>query len=347
VRFEPTESLFTLNEDHELVHEYWDNYHSRRVLQLLATAEALLEIYLRDYGVEPGDIAQLLTRRDQLMRSLAKSNQYSLKSLAMALREARGDERDLEIAAVAACRALGFITRQISGSDEPDGVAYYAATAKGPAFIIEAKSSASAPTLGSLDFAGLREHADSHKAAGCLLVAPDYPGASRGDLSQASRRARTNRVSCWTVDQLSRVVELAEARRINADDILTIVATSFSPGAVRRSVNRLLSTPGWVHAELRSAVLDALDEMQGRMRNTPRNASMLATEVSRDARFVGIDATDVSVVLEDLSHASSGMLHVTDTGDVWVRGSIEELRRRLAGQVGGDVLDRRQGGFSN
>ncbi len=345
VLFSPGESEFVLNEDHDLVHEYWDNYHSRRVLQLLATAEALLEVYLRDYGVAPGDIALLLTRRDQLLRSLARSNLHSLRSLAKAIRDARADERDLEIAAVAGCRALGFVTTQISGAGEPDGIAYYASTTRGPAFTIEAKSSATAPTLGSIDFAGLRAHADAYKAEGCLLVAPGYPGATRDELSQASRRAKISRVSCWTVDQLAQVVELAEARRINADDVLAVVSGSFTPGAVRAAIDSLLRTPDWIHSELRRAVLDALDSMQGRLKGTPRNPSMLATEVSRDERFAGIEATDVAAVLEDLAHASSGMLYVTDGGDIHVRGSMDELRRRLAGRVEGDVPDRRMGGF--
>lgn len=345
VRFAPGASEFILNEDHDLVQEYWDNFHSRRVLQLLATAEALLEVYLRDYGVHPGDIAVLLTRRDQLLRSLARSNLYSLRSIGRALRQAASDERDLEVAAVAACRALGFVTSQISGADQPDGIAHYAATSKGPAFTIEAKSSKSVPSLGAIDFAGLREHADSHEAPGCLLVAPAYPGGSRGEDAQAARRAKTARVSCWTIDQLASAVEMAEARRINANEILDIVSTSFTPPDVATAVTNLLSTPAWIHAELRVAVLDALDAIQTRMKNTPRTAAMLATEVSRDGRFAEIEATDVAHVLDDLSHASNGMLHITESGEVWVRGSVEELRRRLANAALGPISDRRAGGL--
>ncbi len=346
VRFNPSTSEFVLNEDHELVIEYWDYPHSRRLLQQLATAEAFLEVYLREFGVRSADIQLLLTRRDELLRSLARSSQYSLRAIALALRAARDDEKDLEVAVVVAVRALGFVTRQISGADQPDGTAHYEAFATGPSFTIEAKSSQTVPSLGAIDFAGLRSHAAAYKTAGCMLVAPDYPGETRRELSQASRRARQQRVSCWTIDQLARVVELSEARQINADQVQTIVLSAFSPGRVRREVDRLLSRPKWVQSRLYRAIIDALERLEDRMRNSPRDVSMLTTTITLDAEFEMLNTNDVRTAVVELAHASGGMLHVGEDDKVWVRGALEELRRRVADRTHDDGPPRRTSPFA-
>ncbi|MHB8959046.1 MAG: ATP-binding protein [Candidatus Limnocylindrales bacterium] len=343
VRFLPESSEFILNEDHPLVLEFWENPSSRRLLRVVATAEALLEVYLRDSGLRPEETQLLLGRRDELLRSLASAHQYSLRSLAKALRDARNDERDLEVAVVAALRALGFVTQQVSGSGEPDGTAHYTAHDAGPAFTLEAKSSASVPSLGAIDFAGLRSHADAHKADGCLLVAPAYPGLF-GELTQSSRRARQERVSCWTIEDLASVVENAEARHVNADRIREIVLGAFSPGDVRRRVKKLLGTPAWTQRELARAVLSALAGLEGKMSGSPRDISMIATAISLGT-LESVEVDDVRAVVLELAHASRGMLYLADDGKVFVRGSLEELRRRVASHVDEDAAPRRGSPF--
>ncbi|WP_395242107.1 hypothetical protein, partial [Salmonella sp. s60732] len=48
VEFEPAERTFWLNADHDLVVEYSDKPQARRLLETFVTAEAMLEIYLRE-----------------------------------------------------------------------------------------------------------------------------------------------------------------------------------------------------------------------------------------------------------------------------------------------------------
>jgi hypothetical protein len=344
VEFDPEESAFTINLDHELVLEYGDKFESRRLLELLVTAEALLEVYLREFEVDEGVIAQLIERRDELLRSLAKDEQYSLKALAQALRDAVDDEKDLEVAVVGAARALGFVARHISFGGEPDGLATYSAQGRaGKTFTLEAKSSGSVPSLGSLDFAGLHSHVVAHKADGCMVVAPSYPGSTKKDDAEAALRAGQQKVSCWTVEQLARVVELAEARHITAEDIQRIVFNAFTPDDVAAQVDRLLSEPTWIQEDLRRNVIEALDHLQDRLPDSPRTIDTIAGVLTTKEGFDQASRVDIAEALNQLAKTSKGMLYVAEDGEVFVRGAMDELRRRVASLTGESAAPRRQG----
>jgi hypothetical protein len=153
-----------------LVREYKDeDRSSERLLQDFVTAEALLEVYLREAGVPVRIIGELLEERDKLIRSLARDQIYSLTSIAEELRAAADQQYDLEIAVVAAARALGFIAKHIGGGGFPDGVARYIDNNSNETLItIEAKSSTATPTLAAIDFAGIEEHMKKEQASGSL-----------------------------------------------------------------------------------------------------------------------------------------------------------------------------------
>ena len=279
-RFDADQALFWVNEDHDLVIANYDNTEARRLLEVVVTAEAMLEVYLREVEVEPRVIAYVLNRRDQLLRSLSRDELYSLKAIATSVREARESAYELEVAVVGALRSLGFVATHIGGSGTPDGEAKY--RVYGPAnqtFTLEAKSSKDVPDLGHLDFAGLRQHYEDLKdqgAVGCMLVSPDYPGREDGNESQVAKRATTQRVSCWTVDDLARVVEAAEARHITAEQVQEVVLSVFTPDEVAAAVQKMLTEPGWTQRDLYRAILDTLDRLEGRLPKSARTVDMLA-----------------------------------------------------------------------
>jgi hypothetical protein len=344
VEFDPGSRVFMINLDHELVLEYADKFESRRLLELLVTAEALLEVYLREFNVQPSVVAQLVDRRDELLRSLARDEQYSLKAIARELREAVDDEKDLEIAVVAAARTLGFVARHISNAGQPDGLATYSAQGRaGKSFTLEAKSTANVPSLSQIDFAGLRSHVMANDADGCMLVAPKYPGSTRKADAEAALRAGQQRVSCWTVEQLAQVVELSEARHIIAEEIQAIVFAAFAPDEVGQQVSRLLSEPTWIQEDLRRTVMEAIAHLETRLPESPRTVDTIAGVLSTMAGFDRATKADIGEALLQLSKASKGMLYVAEDGEVYVRGSLEELRRRVAPLTGESAGPRRHG----
>lgn len=253
---------------------------------------------------------------------------------------------DLEIAIVGALRALGFGARHIAGAGEPDGLANYVIHGTGEqSFTLEAKSSKDVPALAQLDFAGLHSHFKAHAAQGCLLVAPSYPAADDPN-SQVSQRAVQQHVSCWTIDQLARVVELSERRHINARSLQDIIINVFAPIDVKAALDHLLSEPTFDKVDLYVAIIGALASLESRLRGTPRNISMIAAEISRDqSKFHSVDVPHVREAVLDLARTSSGMLHLSDNDEVSVLGALDELRRRVSHITGESAPPRRRGTF--
>lgn len=329
VKYNPAASTFIVNSDHEFVVAHSDEPRAQIVLEDMLIAEALLEIHLRVNQVPPQVIGEILQERDRLLRGLAMDHPYSSSAIAKSLRDAAENEYDLELALVAAARAIGFVAKHISGEGEPDGMARFVDYPRAVQTItLEAKSSTDVPSLAQLDFGGLREHVSRHKAQGCLLVAPSYPGTSKEADSAASHRAREQRISCWTIEQLARVVESAEARHITAKDILEIVLKCFDPQQVTAEIDNLFKSPNWDQPTLNSGIINALKSLENRLPDSARTLDMVSSEVSRDMRFSDITKDDVKKAVSAMAAQSQGGLRFD--GDVlFLLVSLEELKRRL------------------
>ena len=346
VEFDPKQSTFYLNEDHDLVAEYRNDARAAMLLEDIATAEAVLEVYLREHGMAPHVVGELLQRRDSLLRGLANDRVFSIDVISQRLKDSVNSRYDLEVNLVAASRALGFVATHIGPAGEPDGVARFTDYPEGERKItLEAKSSDDVPPLAQLDFAGLKEHVDRHQASGCLLVAPSYPGNTLGEDSAASHRARENKISCWTVDDLARVVELVESRHIGAKEVLDIVLNRFAPDDVSAAVEKLLIEPIWEHRSLYVAVLNGLRGLEGRLPDQARTVSHIATEVSGQQEFANVTQDEIRKAVADLSGASQGTLLLRDDGRIVVNASFDEIERRLRGLTAEGGEPRRGGTF--
>jgi hypothetical protein len=346
VLFDPDDQLFVLNEDHPIVEEFGDSgAKAKELVEVLATSEAMLEIYLREADVPPGQVRQIIERRDQLLRSLSQERSYSPASLAKRLTDSRFHDKELEAALVSALRLLGFATRHVSGPGNPDGIAEFYDGEKEIKITLEAKSSESGGevSLDRLGFDGLRSHADEEKAQGCLLVAPAYPGDGRN--GQAAKRAAANRISCWTVDDLSRVLSATQRRHLTAGDVLAIVLENFAPGDVHSEVESLLAAPGWTQSDLQAAVLAVVLDLAHRVPGVQPNVDAIAMNLAKEPGFQGIGRSEVADALTTLASASAGGLHVDSDQRAFLRVHPDELRRRVAPLVNGDSSPRHAGPF--
>ncbi|WP_426572200.1 ATP-binding protein [Aquihabitans sp. McL0605] len=346
VAFDPADSTFWINVEHPLVQAH-DEPNSQPLLRDLLTSEVLLEVYLRQTGLSPVLISELLARRDSLFRSLADDHLTSVTAIAAQLRDSADDKYDLEINLVIAARAVGFVARHVGGAGNPDGVAKYPDYPAGEKkIILEAKSSQDEPGLGAIDFAGLAQHMkDEPGAVGCLLVAPTYPGKGLGDYAQAAKRAENLGISCWTVEQLARVVELSQARHISASEILAIVTASFTPDQVAAAVDALLTVGGDDHHALNAAVIDALRSLDGRMPDKARTVEAIATEITGRPDFSSTKFADIRRAVADVVTASQGILRMRD-GRLILRGSYDELDRRAGSITGRGAPTRRASRFA-
>ncbi|CAJ4358235.1 HSP90 family protein [Burkholderia pseudomallei] len=337
VKFDVEKSEFTINLDHEFVQSHYDDLSSRRVLYDFVTAEALLEVHLREEGVPSHIAGDILERRDRLLRGLATDHAFSPKLIAQSLKDSAANQYDLEIALVRAARTLGFVATHISGSGEPDGIARLMAYPGGELKItLEAKSSGDVPQLGQLDMAGIQEHYTKLGCQGVLMIAPSYPGSTRGEESALAYRAKQAKVSCWTIDQLASVVENVETRHITAKDVLDIVASAFSPDEVASEVEKLLSAPQAKVAIYRE-VLTAFRQLSGVLQDEPRSIDMIKTAIVIKPGFSHVTGDEIRTAVKQMAGASKGGLHVAND-QLTLRISLDELENRLSGLLNGDSL---------
>ena len=343
VEFDPGGATFTINQDHELVAAYISDPSTEVLIQDIVTAEALLEVYLRDAGMKPHAIGEVLERRDLLLRGLADSHMFSVQALGAFVRDSSNRDLDLEIAVVAGARALGFVAKHISGSGEPDGIARFTDFPGGEQKItLEAKSSASTPSAKDIDFASLDLHVRDQEAKGCLLVAPNYAGDDDGN---AARSAKNMKISCWTVDQFARVIESVEDRHISARRVLEIVTAKFAPGDVEEAVNELLADPTWEPRALYIAIVQALRNTGHLLTQSPRTTTLIASEVARMEGFEGVEEADIERAVSDIAGASRGALLLRDEGVIVLNVDLDELERRVQALTRTASSPRRLGAF--
>lgn len=343
VSFRIQDKTFIINSDHDLVASYCEDPTARRLLEDLVTADMLLEVYLREEGVPVEIVGEILERRDQLLRGLARENTYSFVSIAKSLRDAAADKYDLEIALVRAARALGFVASHIAGAGEPDGMARLSEYPGGEQRItLEAKSSKDVPSLSHIDFGGLKEHVTQNKCNGCLLVAPAYPNKDDAD-SAASKRAKEQEISCWTIEDLASVMDAAESRHITARHVLDIVKTSFSPLDVKAAVELLIKDPAWAQQELLQQVLVAFRKLEMQYVDRERTVDMVAGKVEWGGHVLKME--DVETAIRQLAASSKGGMRVTDKNVIVLATSIDEVENRAAGLVGTADSPRGKTGF--
>jgi hypothetical protein len=180
----------------------------------------------------------------------------------------------------------------------------------------------------------------ANKGDGCLLVAPSFPGLSKGPESEIYLRSRQQKVSCWTAELMARVAENIEKRHITAMHVINIVLNAFDPQSVTEAVNKLLSEPSWDHQTLKAALLDALSQLEERMSDRARSVEMVATKLSDDDAFSGITVEDVRKALVSLASVSQGGL-VIESETIILFASVNEIRRRALPHIGEPPQPRR------
>jgi hypothetical protein len=210
--------------------------------------------------------------------------------------------------------------------------------------VLEAKSSKKVPGLGAIDFATLARHREDKGAEACLLVAPSYPGATKGEDAAAAKMAEKHEISCWTVEQLAGVLEQAERRHISARSVFEICKKAFAPDAVAKAVGELLNDPEGDRRELYRKVVDAMGTLEKRLPGTPRQVAHIHVELSSDPEFGLTREDDVRRAIGELAGASQGAL-VLRADQLMLNTSIDELRVRLGPLLGTPGEPRRPSTF--
>ncbi|MCV7653715.1 ATP-binding protein [Micrococcus luteus] len=344
----PLSREVALNEEHPLSVEYGTEENSRRLLALFGISEALLEVYLAQAGLAWSVINEVLRQRDLLLRSLAVEQMSNPAALARELVQSSQDGRDskrFEIAVVAAMRLMGFSAIQKSNAGNSDGLAQFTLLGGEDLSIALETKAGAAPDLSRSDLAGVASHRTQDKAKAALFVAPELPGDNSDPDSELARRAKEQKVSCWTVSQLASVVEVAESRRINARDFFKLVNTKFAPVDVAEGVREIL-TPVYSHVDIYREVIASLRRGERRPSNGPRQIGFYFAKVQDEDMEIQLTQDDFTEALKELSVVSRGMISVDQAEErVEILGSLDEVERRVASFTQLPTTPRRSGNF--
>ncbi len=234
-KFNTQTGAIQLNGWHPFVitfHEEFANKGTRQPLEMLSMAEILAEAHLYSIGVPPEQIAEFLTLRDELLRTLAnESGRQSPMAVARALQEARNDSDKLEKKLCAAFTSLGCDCRPIGGNGNPDGVAVAGLSADSQgnprrySVSLEAKSKVrdkGKVAAATVDVAAVIRHRKREECQHAIVVGRDFPAKESSALAEHidDDREKTRAlgepktITLVTIDDLAELVRLRPLKQI-------------------------------------------------------------------------------------------------------------------------------------
>jgi len=212
-----------INGLHPFVAAHREEYErGRETLSLLAMAEVLTEAHLYEVGLQPATVADIMQRRDELLRYFARSMKRTAYMVAQALEDAVTDQNKLEEELVAAFDSMGYNAVRIGGKGKPDGraEAYLGAVSDGAAgryaISLEAKSK-EAPgkkvSARTVNVSNVALHREEYGCDHAIVVGPDFP-TGQGDYASLVKQVRANEAQTGKTITVVRTVDLARLVRL-------------------------------------------------------------------------------------------------------------------------------------
>lgn len=234
--FDVRTGTLQVNTLHPFVAHFLDDYEDKArsiPLELMAMGEVMLEATLQQQGLQPTQIQELLSQRDALLRSLARTTgRRNARTVAQALEDAANDQAKLEVELVASTVSMGFDGIPLGGKGRADGRAQAALSAKTAgapqsyAVSLEAKSKEKDGAKVSAKAVGISTIARHRKGANCdhaLVVAPDFP-TSQGEASALAQEIADDRkanpgktITLVRIRDFARLVRLVPLKRVGLD----------------------------------------------------------------------------------------------------------------------------------
>ena len=246
--YDAKDNRVIINSLHPFYRNYQDYFKNPEPFQILGVAEILTEAYLFDLGVNPADVFDILSRRDDFLRELVYSGRLSAPLAADLLRDAVGDPNGLERAVAAALWSLGFEVTPIGGSDEPDGIAQ---AKVGPRnadekavykLTYDAKStSGTRVQTGNVHIASSDRHRRKYDADYALIIARQFSD-TRGEGSAVINEARSvGRITLIEAKDLALLVETAATKPLGYQRLVEFFQQCCSPSESREWIQRFVN----------------------------------------------------------------------------------------------------------
>jgi signal transduction histidine kinase len=318
-----TSGVLRINSLHPFVAHFLDEYEDKKrslPLELLALSEILLEAHLYELGLDEDLIHDVLARRDEALRFLARSTgKKNARTIAQDLSDAASDKDALEKAVVAAFDSMGFDAIPLGGPGKPDGLAEarLAGDSKGSRHFsvsLEAKSKekegakVSAKTVGVSAIARQR---DDYQCDHAIVVGPDFP-TTAGELSalgkeiQNDRNASGRTITLVRVVDMARLVRLVPLKRIGLSRLRDLFEHSITPEQSKSWIDALAAEQ--VPKAPYRRILDEIWDLQKQRPDEAVEYSGLAVALQKSAKPLNLSKNDLHELCVAMSRMAPEMI---------------------------------------
>jgi hypothetical protein len=321
--------VLQINTLHPFVAHFLDEYEDKRrslPLELLAMSEVLLEAHLYEAGVGENLIQDVVSRRDEALRFLARSiGKRNARTVAQDLIDASTDKNGLQNMLVIAFDSMGFDAVPLGGPKKPDGLAEarLAGDLQGKAhhykISLEAKSKeevgkkVSAKTVGISAIARQRDDYDCDHA---LVAGPDFPTADGGESALVKeiandRKASKKSITLIRISDLARLVRLVPLKRVGLGRIQDMLQTCVTPEECKAWIDKLAKES--VQKVPYKNILEAIWGLQKERSDEAVEYSGLAVALQKGPEKLTISKVELIQICTNLSGMAPEMVAARKT----------------------------------
>jgi hypothetical protein len=316
--------VLQINTLHPFVAHFLDEYEDKKKslpLELLAMSEVLLEAHLYESGLSEDDVNDMLTRRDEVLRYLARSTgKRNARVIAQDLIDASTDKDALEKALVAAFDSMGFDAVPLGGPGKPDGLAAarLAGDSKGKphrySVSLEAKSKEKEGTKVSAKTVGvsaITRQRDDHKCDHAIVAGPDFPttGAEKSALVkeiESDGKASGKTITLIRLTDLAKLVRLVPLKRVGLTRIRELFDSCTTPEQSKAWVEKLAAeSVAKVPSKL---ILETIWDLQDERPNEAVEYSGLAVALQKGSKPLNIPKVELIEICRAMSRMAPQML---------------------------------------
>ena len=326
--FDATTGVLQINTLHPFVAHFLDEFENKKQslpLELFAMSEVLMEAHLYEQGLEEDVVRDVMARRDELLRYLARSTgKRTAHMVAQDLVDASTDKHRLESELVTAFDSMGFDAVPLGGSNRADGKAEAHLAAANPgqlrryAVSLEAKSKEKAGKKVSADrvnVSAIARHRDDLKCDHALVAGPDFPTkkGQQGALvkEMEANREQTNRtITLIRVVDLARLVRLVPLKRVGLDKIRGLFEICRTPEECREWIEKLEKED--VSKVPYRDILETIWRLQNERPSEPVEYAGVVVALDRD-KNIRLTKEELKSICQALSRMAPTMIAARET----------------------------------
>ena len=326
--YDPKLRKLVVNDDHPFVTQMSRGNRDNGPVTLFAQAEVLLEVLMRDYGLDPRTTINLMLSRDRALRSLTGYGPVLAAEAMRLLGVANQDETAMERAVGYAFEAMGFVYTKRERVGGHDGIADARLGLRGEEYasyriVFDAKTT-SGPSVAAnaIPFSRVQQFKADENADFAIVVAKAFDGETNPD-SSANRSAQNGKISLIKTEDLKKLLELHLRHGITLIRLRELFQDRFT----------VIETHGWIEdleSELAQPsrhipVLELLKTLEDLKKDRGAPPTVYAAR-ERAERLNGFNARDLYAVLDAVSTiVGRGWIHVKSDGSVFLDQSPEQI----------------------